>query len=576
MLRDDDRYYIPDNNPQDGTVPYQIEEPQPENNVFEIALVMAGAISAGNHTAGALDFLFETLDAWEKEKAKGNKNVPHHKVRIRVIAGASAGSMNAAIAAGALQYDFPHLRPGMDPASLNNPFYTGWVKDIDISKLLTTDDIEQSGVVTSLLNCNVLQAIANKALNYASVPIDRPYLHDRVRFIFTQTSLQGSPYYFSIKGNADAGQSMVLHRTWASFSVNYKGQTIFKRRPDDIPLDPSYIKRTQVASWVELGNAALASGAFPLALAPRLEKRDPNALNYRFVITTAPGEPNIKVRQLKPHWPSPLPVTINEYIADGGILDNEPMELARKEMAGLACSNPRDGRKANRATILMDPFPKTAISDREVRSEPLTLVSSVKGIFMTAYQQLRFNPDDLALAMDDEVYSRFLISPVRSVDSNNPVSTENAMASGSLGGFGGFLSEEYRHHDYMLGRRNCQQFLREHFSLKSENPLFVAGDTHTPTGKGEYPIIPLVEAVQQEEPLPAWPTISIDIDQLMEKADKRLRVALSASIRTVKFSGFLAWFLALPFIRNKLLAMLINSLKTRIQDDLKKNHLPWH
>ncbi|MCS5938523.1 hypothetical protein LNO10_17635 [Klebsiella variicola subsp. variicola] len=56
MLRDDDRYYIPDNNPQDGTVPYQIEEPQPENNVFEIALVMAGAISAGNHTAGALDF----------------------------------------------------------------------------------------------------------------------------------------------------------------------------------------------------------------------------------------------------------------------------------------------------------------------------------------------------------------------------------------------------------------------------------------------------------------------------------------------------------------------------------------
>ncbi|MCS5938525.1 hypothetical protein LNO10_17645 [Klebsiella variicola subsp. variicola] len=213
-----------------------------------------------------------------------------------------------------------------------------------------------------------------------------------------------------------------------------------------------------MASWVELGNAALASGAFPLALAPRLEKRDPNALNYRFVITTAPGEPNIKVRQLKPHWPSPLPVTINEYIADGGILDNEPMELARKEMAGLACNNPRDGSKANRATILMDPFPKTAISDREVVSEPLTLVSSVKGIFMTAYQQLRFNPDDLALAMDDEVYSRFLISPVRSVDANNPVSTENAMASGSLGGFGGFLSEEYRHHDYMLGRRNCQQF----------------------------------------------------------------------------------------------------------------------
>ena len=41
-----------------------------------------------------------------------------------------------------------------------------------------------------------------------------------------------------------------------------------------------------------------------------------------------------------------------------------------------------------------------------------------------------------------------------------------------LGGFGGFLHESFRHHDYLLGRRNAQAFLRWNFALPESNPLF--------------------------------------------------------------------------------------------------------
>ena len=53
-------------------MPEQSKEPGKEGpgpaDTFEIGLVMGGAVSAGAYTAGVLDFLFETLDAWEAAK----------------------------------------------------------------------------------------------------------------------------------------------------------------------------------------------------------------------------------------------------------------------------------------------------------------------------------------------------------------------------------------------------------------------------------------------------------------------------------------------------------------------------
>jgi len=52
---------------------------------FDIGLVVAGAVSAGSFTAGAVDFLLQTLDAWYADKAAGAPDCPPRGVRLRAM-----------------------------------------------------------------------------------------------------------------------------------------------------------------------------------------------------------------------------------------------------------------------------------------------------------------------------------------------------------------------------------------------------------------------------------------------------------------------------------------------------------
>lgn len=58
---------------------------------FEIAFVLAGAISAGCYSAGVTDFMIEALDDYYAERDKPRWDGPMHDVRVPVLAGASAG-----------------------------------------------------------------------------------------------------------------------------------------------------------------------------------------------------------------------------------------------------------------------------------------------------------------------------------------------------------------------------------------------------------------------------------------------------------------------------------------------------
>jgi predicted acylesterase/phospholipase RssA len=63
---------------------------------------MAGAVSAGAYTGGVLDYLLQTLDAWQQQKTGDDPRVPVHTISIDIISGASAGGITGAIAALAL------------------------------------------------------------------------------------------------------------------------------------------------------------------------------------------------------------------------------------------------------------------------------------------------------------------------------------------------------------------------------------------------------------------------------------------------------------------------------------------
>src|ERR1700746_1104154 len=108
-----------------------IDQPQPPEHTYELALVLGGTVAAGCYTAGALDFMIEALDTWSALKGK-DPRAPTHNIALRVIAGTSGGGVNAAIMARALAFQFPPVTRGTSSSLLEtgNPFYDPWVNRI--------------------------------------------------------------------------------------------------------------------------------------------------------------------------------------------------------------------------------------------------------------------------------------------------------------------------------------------------------------------------------------------------------------------------------------------------------------
>ena len=67
-------------------------------------------------------------------------------------------------------------------------------------------------------------------------------------------------------------------------------------------------------------------------------------------------------------------------------MDNEPLELVRRALAGRDGRNPRIGRDATRAVVMVDPFPNTsdvtATYDRGI-----SLVSVITRLFGALIEQ---------------------------------------------------------------------------------------------------------------------------------------------------------------------------------------------
>jgi hypothetical protein len=145
--------------------------------------------------------------------------------------------------------------------------------------------------------------------------------------------------------------------------------------------------------------------------------------------------------------------------------------------------------------------------------------------------QARFKPGTLATAFDNTNYSRWMIAPSRPVEGSHGNENERyAIATGVLGGFGGFLDESFRAHDYQLGRRNCQRFLQNIFSVGEGHPFV----KDWPSGVAErfrkydddtkkfyYPVIPLVGTAALQVPAPAWPRIG---QPRLAEIERRIRL----------------------------------------------------
>ena len=501
------------------------------DKVFELGLVMAGAISAGAYTAGVIDFLIEALDEFDWMKATGKDCVgrdaagervagrpydgPRHRVKVPMLAGASAGGMTASIAALQLFHTIEHVRPAPapEPAPEANRLYASWVKAIDLTRLLQQRDLDAlddpgptdpGAVVKSVLCCEVLDDIVDAAFELGA-PVSRPWVGGRwgedARIVVTVSNVPGVPYRFAMMGADHAADvyGMLDHGDRIGFTVAAGPATggdpalhlaMTDRPPLPAVTDPSRPRRIdwnadglRNSPWDLFRRAALGTGAYPIGLAPRVvwRRRPDYEQDAKYRIVERDGTLT----------PVPPPFggaagrggTYRFPVVDGGTIDNEPLEIARRFLAlrrrGVrdeaydgSARNPRDGAWADAAVVLIDPFPNV-VADPD--SRPLAdwdfgLLASLGSMVSMLIDQARFKPEELQLARDDTVFSRFNITPSRPAD--DAFAARYPIASGALGGFSGFISESYRRHDYLLGRRNAQAFLRWHLVLPRVNPIF--------------------------------------------------------------------------------------------------------
>lgn len=481
---------------------------------FEIGLVMAGAVSAGAYTAGVVDFLIEALDTWDQARTAQTKGthpgspVPIHDLKIRVLTGASAGGMTAAIALSEL-LTRPFMPGGSVPSDRKSLLYKAWVEDIDISKLLRHRDLENNGDIKSLLDSSVIDEIANNMIDenlLATAAQNRwdniPFVDKELRVYLTLSNLRGLPYEFKLKGETGFPYGMTDHSDYQYIKV---------------------WKETPPADWVKLRNAAMATGAFPIGLAPRLIERDLDEYKVRLHKDgrALSGLLKIDTSTNKPY---------NFVSVDGGTLNNEPIELARSlwiqvdeqtknnmkskhdaERAELAQMEKVEEAKCPYALILVDPFPDLADAGEDATAADATMSNIVGPLIGALRAQSLFKIEELIEAGDQEYGNRFLIAPIRK--SNTGSLAKNAIASGFFGGFGGFLSKDFRDHDYQLGRRNCQQFLRKYFAVELQQAIAygwqpvpeyafdrVVDKGGVSTVVQYYPIVPIIKGTDIDKP----------------------------------------------------------------------------
>ncbi len=539
---------------------------------YHLGLAMSGAISAGAYTAGVLDFLIQALEEWERHR--GDADVPGHRTGIKVFAGASAGAITGALSVVGLARKQEPVRFGTPQEGKQvykcflPSLYQTWVElpdampnpDLDMPGFLSASDIEgqpgdgkKHGVV-SLLNSAQLDKICGRALSPEGEPGGpRAYIAKDFHVYMTLANTRGVPYSIDFAGGKK--YSMQMHCDRAHYVVTGLGEwdseSAFGKNDQSYKLDAGNLFSAARSEWTRYSLHAVASGAFPIGLSARgieAKRRDYN--DRLWPVEEACNEH----REVQPDWPTSGPANnldtpYNFVAVDGGMFNNDPLEYARFVLRRDVCQrNPRGASEADRAVIMITPFPEPpALSSSN--EMPLDLPSVLLSLFPALKNQARFKLSELILAQDQNVRSRFMIVPKRTPkgsDSPEPY----GLASGLLGGFGGFLAQKFRDHDFQLGRRNCQRFLREELKLAPRNPI-VERHGAADGNRQDNPVIPLCGTAKAEVPYPEWPKIELaDIERITEAASTRMKKLCKRLVSTQA-----GWWLQKMLIPARRLAM---------------------
>jgi hypothetical protein len=448
---------------------------------FYLGLNMAGTVSAGAYTAGVIDFLIEAMDAWYEERQRQLQQfgthydqwtISPHEVQLAVMTGASGGGITAALSAAALSQPFDPVHDQTPaPGSKLNNLFRAWVTGIDLQPLLGHADLDASlGTPVSLLDSTPIQRIAADALKVAHpLPSIRPWVRDGMQLTLTLTNLGGVPYAVEPQTGSDSARTLYYGDRqeycvlWSNLATG----------PAVVRLDA----QGGGAQWTTLAQAAVATGAFPIVLAPQTLSRTAGEYNHRSwrIANDDPKCDGTGVcqceenQEMPPQWSAPDPQVVETLNVDGGTTNNSPFECARLALAGLAPVQPsghnsRDPMLADRAVVNIAPL--SSSTKEGVPPTPSKELPSLLGqLVQVLVAQSRMQGENLKLTSEVNMASRWVIAPTTELNNTEP------LAGALVGAFGGFISQLFREHDYQLGRRNCQRFLTRYFGLPWDSAI---------------------------------------------------------------------------------------------------------
>ncbi len=230
-----------------------------------LAITVSGAVSLGSYEAGVL---YEVLYALGQHN-RNPETAEDERIYVDVLTGASAGGMSVALAAHKLLYDAEALS---DP--YQNALYQAWVLDIDLDALLTFQTDEPSD--SSILSSDLIETLANKYMGgrYESGrPVPPPKTHPAIG---PAKSLRLGLALSNLNG-VDYGRKTILgdEFIYTRFQDEYR-RTLTLNQDDE-------------ATWKSIAKAAVACGAFPLAFRPQDLQRTRSEFTDKDLVTAKLG-----------------------------------------------------------------------------------------------------------------------------------------------------------------------------------------------------------------------------------------------------------------------------------------------
>lgn len=541
---------------------------------YRLGLCLAGAATGGAYSAGVMDFLLEALASWQAEKDAGNDAVAQWNVVLSEVAGTSAGGITSTLALASFNIGHQPLPNDFkqgDPPPAHNPLFATWVTEMCRENLLNNSDIDsqKSGeqTVQSFLNADFIAKTAKKVLKDAGRPtVQLPKWAPETHLTLTATNLRGTPYSVPLHENTNVSTHFYMrrHLDYSEFLTTTEKRTNGTQGRARL-LDMTSSRDT--GNWKHAIACVRATAAYPLGFPSVQLELNENMYNGR--LPRDPdfsGEVNIASTDSK---------TQVFAAVDGGMVDNEPFELVEKHMLERAGKKKlaAAGRNCWGSILIIDPFPENDV-DNNVVDSGIPLQHLLNPLFDAVRGQACFKQSVLVDAADPDDMKKFLIAPKRAVK----LEQKFALATGTLGNFGGIIDEKLRLHDFQLGRHNCQQFLEKVFSISKEdarqNPIFEGFSEDLFKDCESIPIIPLYGGAVERVPLPTWPSYSTDTgnqiaDMLVADIRKRLEKVvyiLGLSIAPPK------WFFSSPtgWIYNKVMFIIRPALVERLGNTARK------